>query len=130
MGPISLATFFGISGMVAGMCAAGLAAAIIGVWTTKNAIADARRLDKIVAATSVCVAIPLAVFGAEHLFGPQLMRPLVPSYMPWRMFWVYFIGCALIAASVSIASGIAVRWSGVLFGMMMFLFVAMIHLVG
>jgi uncharacterized membrane protein len=130
MGPITFATFFGISGTVAGMCAAGVAASVIGVWTAKSAIARARGLEKIVAATSLCVAIPLAVFGAEHLFGPQLMRPLVPSYMPWRMFWVYFIGCSLIAASLSIATGIAVRWSGMLFGVMMFLFVAMIHLVG
>jgi hypothetical protein len=43
---------------------------------------------------------------------------------------VYFVGCCLIAASVSIATGIAVRWSGLLLGVMMFLFVAMIHLRG
>jgi uncharacterized membrane protein YphA (DoxX/SURF4 family) len=50
--------------------------------------------------------------------------------MPWRMFWVYAIGVALIAASLSIATKIAVRWSGLLFGIMMFLFVAMIHFRG
>jgi uncharacterized membrane protein len=87
-------------------------------------------VDRIVAGTSLCVAIALAVFGAEHLFGPRLILPIVPTYMPGRLFWVYFIGCALIAASMSIATGTLVRWSGVLFGVMMFLFVAMIHLVG
>jgi hypothetical protein len=46
------------------------------------------------------------------------------------MFWVYFVGCALIAASASIATRTRVRWSGLLFGIMMFLFVAMIHLPG
>jgi len=50
--------------------------------------------------------------------------------MPWRLFWVYFIGCVLIAASLSIATKIGVHWSGLLFGIMMFLFVAMIHLPG
>jgi len=55
---------------------------------------------------------------------------IVPPYMPWRMFWVYSVGCALIAASLSIATRIGVRWSGLLFGIMMFLFVAMIHLPG
>src|SRR5215471_21284913 len=48
--------------------------------------------------------------------------------MPGRMFWVYFVGCALIAASLSIATKIAVRWSGLLVGIMMFLFVAMLYL--
>src|SRR5262249_7493542 len=55
---------------------------------------------------------------------------IVPRYMPWRMFWVYGVGCALIAASLSIATNTAVRWSGLLFGIMMFLFVAMIHFPG
>src|SRR5215471_10760118 len=50
--------------------------------------------------------------------------------MPWRMFWVYFVGCALIAASLSIATKIAVRWSGLLVGIMMFLFVALLYIPG
>jgi uncharacterized membrane protein len=54
----------------------------------------------------------------------------VPSYMPWRMFWVYFVGFALIAASLSIATKIQVRWSGLLVGIMMLLFVAMLYLPG
>jgi uncharacterized membrane protein YphA (DoxX/SURF4 family) len=47
--------------------------------------------------------------------------------MPWRVFWVYFVGLALIAAALSIATRIQVRWSGLLFGVMMFLFVAMLY---
>ena len=43
--------------------------------------------------------------------------------MPWRLFWAYFVGFALLAASLSIATKIQVRWSGLLFGIMMFLFV-------
>ena len=78
----------------------------------------------------MCFAIPLAVFGAEHLSGARFSMLSVPSYMPWRLFWVYFVGCALIAASLSIASKIGVRWSGLQFGIMMFLFVAMIHFPG
>lgn len=80
--------------------------------------------------STVCFAAPLAVFGALHLFGPQFVKDLVPAYMPWRSFWVFAVGCALIAASVSIATRIWVRWSGLLFGIMMFLFVALIHLPG
>jgi uncharacterized membrane protein len=46
------------------------------------------------------------------------------------LFWVYFVGFALIAASLSIATKIQVRWSGLLVGIMMFLFVAMLHVPG
>ena len=110
------------------MCTAGIALFLIGAWAAKNDIAGARGLDKIVALGNLCFAVPLAVFGALHFFGPQFVRDLVPPYMPWRMFWVYFVGCALIAASLSIATKTAVRWSGLLVGIMMFLFVAMLYL--
>ena len=130
MHPTILATFFQISRTVVAMCSAGIALFLIGVLAAKKEIAEARSLDKIVALSNLCFAIPLAVFGALHLFGPQFVIDIVPRYMPWRMFWVYAIGFALIAASLSIATKIAVRWSGLLFGIMMFLFVAMIHLRG
>jgi hypothetical protein len=69
--------------------------------------------------------IPLAVFGALHLSGVEFVMPEVPSYMPWRLFWAYFVGFALLSASLSLATKIQARWSGLLFGIMMFLFAAM-----
>ena len=129
MHPATLAAFLA-SPVAVAMCSAGIALFVIGAWAWKNEIAGARGLEKIVALSNLCFAIPLAVFGALHLFGPQFVINIVPPYMPWRSFWVYFIGCALIAASLSIATRIAVRWSGLLFGIMMFLFVAMIHFPG
>ncbi len=130
MHPTILAAFFEISRTVVAMCSAGIALFLIGVLAAKKEIAEARSLDKIVALSNLCFAIPLAIFGALHLFGPRFVIDIVPAYMPWRLFWVYSVGCALIAASLSIAARIGVRWSGLLFGIMMFLFVAMIHLPG
>jgi uncharacterized membrane protein len=115
---------------VVAMCSAAIALFFIGVIASKHEIAGARGLDKIVAVGDLCFAIPLAIFGALHLFGPQFVAEIVPRYMPWRSFWVYFVGGALIAASLSIATRTAVRWSGLLVGVMMFLFVALIHLPG
>lgn len=128
MQPTILATFLEISGTAVAMCSAGIAVFLIGVWAAKSDIAGARGLDKIVALSNLCFAVPLAVFGTLHLFGPQFVKELVPRYMPGRMFWVYFVGCALIAASLSIATKIGVRWSGLLVGIMMFMFVAMLYL--
>ena len=112
------------------MSAAGLALLGIGLVAARKEIAATRGLGKVAALAHLCYALPLAVFGAEHLSMPQSMLPLVPSYMPSRMFWVYFVGVALIAASVSIAAKRLVKWSGLLVGVMMFLFVAMLHLPG
>ena len=111
MQPTIFAALFEFSRIAFSMSAAGLALLVIGLLAAKNDIAQARGLDKIVALTHLCFAIPLAVFGAEHLSG-GIPMDLVPPYMPWRLFWVYFVGFALIAASLSIAtkhSGALVR---------------------
>ncbi len=123
-----LAAFFETSRTATAMCVAGAAVLLIGLWSARRDIAAARGLDKIVALANACFAAPLAVFGTLHLFAPQFVQGLVPRYMPGRMFWVYFVGCALIAAGLSIATRIAVRWSALLVGIMMFMFVAMLYL--
>ena len=123
-----LATFFEFSRTAVSMCSAGILLFLIALWAAKTDIARASGLDKIVALSNLCFAIPLAVFGAEHLSAAKFIMLGVPSYMPWRLFWAYFVGFALLAASLSIATKIQVRWSGLLFGIMMFLFVAMMHI--
>jgi len=129
MQPAILALFPEFASTPVSMAAAGLALLVVGLLAAKNDIAQASGIDKVVALTPLCFAIPLAVFGAEHLSG-GIPLEAVPAYMPWRLFWVYFVGIALIAASLSIATKIQVRWSGLLLGTMMFLFVAMVHLPG
>jgi uncharacterized membrane protein len=130
MQPTIFAEFLALSNTASLMSAACLALLAIGLFCREERYYPAPGIDKVVSLTHLCFAIPLAVFGAEHLSNPQSLLAGVPSYMPWRMFWVYFVGFALIAASLSIAVKRQVRWSGLLFGAMMFLFVAILHLPG
>jgi len=130
MHSIILAVFFEFSRTAVSMCSAALLLFLIALWAAKTNIAQAHGLDKIVVLSNLCFALPLAVFGAEHLSAAQGIMPLVPSFMPWHLFWTYFVGLGLLAASLSIATKIQVRWSGLLFGSMMFLFVAMMDIPG
>jgi uncharacterized membrane protein len=130
MHPTILAIFLEFSRIPASMCGAAILLFLIALWAAKTDIARASGLDKIVVLSNLCFALPLAVFGAEHLSDPGDIAPLVPSFVPWHLFWTYFVGFALLAASLSIATKIQVRWSGLLFGIMMFLFVAMMDLLG
>ena len=125
-----LAAFFEISRTVVSMCSAGILVFFVALWAAKDDIARARGLDKVVALSNLCFAVPLAVFGALHLAAAQALKTMVPSYMPWPLFWAYFFGFALLAASLSIATKIQVRWSGLLFGIAMFCFVAMMDIPG
>lgn len=122
--------FFEISRTVVSTCSAGVVLFVIGTLAVKGAFAQARGLDKVVALGNLCFAAPLAVFGAEHFSAAQGISQLVPKFMPWPLFWTYFVGAGLVAASLSIATKILVNWSGLLFGIMMFLFVAMMDLPG
>ncbi len=122
--------FLEISRVPLSMCSAGVLLFLIALWAAKRDIAKARGLDKVVALTNLCFAVPLAVFGALHLTAAKSLMAMVPSYMPWPLFWAYFFGLAMSAASISMATKIQVRWSGLLFGIAMFLFVAMMDLPG
>lgn len=125
-----VAVFFEFSRTAFSMCVALIVFFLIALAAVRTDFAHASGFDKIVALSNLCFAVPLGVFGAEHLSAARGISNGVPAYMPWRLFWAYFVGCALLSASLSIATKIEVQWSGLLFGIMMFLFIAMIHFPG
>jgi uncharacterized membrane protein len=122
--------FLEVSRTVVSTYIAGITLLVIGALAARNDVAQARGLDKVVALGYLFFALPLAVFGAEHFAAARGIMQIVPKFMPWPLFWTYFVGVGLLAASLSIATKIQVRWSGLLFGIMMFLFVAMMDLPG
>jgi uncharacterized membrane protein len=124
------ALFLEISRTVVSTYTAGLALFVIGVLAAKSDVAKARGIEKVVALGNLFFALPLAVFAAEHFSAAEGISQMVPKFVPWHLFWAYFVGLAWLAASLSIATRIQVRWSGLLFGVAMFLFVAMIDLPG
>ncbi len=125
-----LLAFFEFSRTAVSMSSAGILLFLIALWAAKTDLARASGFDKVVVLSNLCFAAPLAVFGAEHLSAAQFIQQGVPSYVPWHLFWAYFVGFALLAASLSIATKVQERWSGLLFGIMMFLFVAMMDIPG
>src|SRR5450755_1110826 len=109
------------------MCLAGLIYLVAGVFILRKAIAAARGWDKLITLHGVFVAVPLAVFAAEHFGGARFIQNGVPSWIPAHLFWAYFVGCALLAAATSFTVRKLVRLSSTLLGLMFFLFVCMLH---
>jgi uncharacterized membrane protein len=128
--PVIATFFFEFARTPVSMCGAAIVIFVIALTATRGDISEAHGLDKMGALGNLCFSAPLAVFGALHLSDVRAVLPGVPSYMPWRLFIAYFVGVALLAASLSIATKIQVRWSGLLFGIMMFLFVGMLMVPG
>ena len=68
-------------------------------------------------------ALPLAVFGMQHFALQNVVVQAVPPWMPAHMFWVWLVGAALIAASISLITGRFAHLAALLVGIMLFLFV-------
>lgn len=91
-------------------------------------IPQARGIDKLLAFGPLFFVLPMAVFGSQHFTSAKFVATLVPSWIPWHLFWTYFIGAALIASALSIVTRIYARLSASLLGLMLFLFVVLMHI--
>jgi hypothetical protein len=109
------------------MCLAGLIYLVVGVFVIQKEISAARGREKLITLGCVFFAVPLAVFAPEHFRGPDFVKESVPSWMPVRWFWPYFVGCALVVAATSLTLRKFVRLSSTLLGLMFSLFVCMIY---
>jgi uncharacterized membrane protein len=126
-----LVASFAISPIVFATYCAGSAILLVGlILAFRRDIPRAHRLDKIVCLGPVLFAAPLAVFGAEHLTVTREMTGMVPHWIPWHLFWVLFVGVALIAAALSIAVRRVAALASALLGFMFFCFVMLIDVPG
>jgi uncharacterized membrane protein len=108
------------------MSTAGLLALVAGVAARRRELARGPVLERAIALGRVFVAAPLATFGGLHLAAAQGLSQMVPEYMPWRLFWAYLVGFAWIATALSLIFGRMVRWSALLAGCTLLVFVAML----
>jgi uncharacterized membrane protein YphA (DoxX/SURF4 family) len=58
----------------------------------------------------------------------QFVATLVQRWVPWHLFWAYFIGVAFFATALALVTGKLVRLATAMLGLMFFLFVFSLHL--
>ncbi|WP_183561999.1 hypothetical protein [Mucilaginibacter sp. SP1R1] len=88
----------------------------------------ANPLEKIIPAGRFFFAITMIAFGAEHFIYAPFVEMLVPGWMPGHIFWTYFAGVALIAAGGAIVLHVQLRLAANLLGIMIFLWLIMLHI--
>jgi uncharacterized membrane protein len=111
------------------MSIAGVVYLAAGVFILRKELAAARGWDKLITMAPVFIAVSLATFAPEHFRGPEFVQNMVPRWMPGpHRPWVYFVGCALLAAATSLTARKFMRFSTTLLGLMFFLFVCMLYL--
>ena len=85
----------------------------------------ARGLDKLILFGPLFYAAPLAAFGTEHFTLTKDIASFMPAWIPWHLFWVYFVGACFIAAPLSMVTKIQARLSASLLALTFFLFVVL-----
>src|ERR1700722_12633304 len=88
----------------------------------KDELPQTHGRDRIMPFGRLFLAIPLAVFGTEHLTNTADIANIVPRWLPAHEFWVYLVGIALIAAALSIAVRVPSALAATLLGAMLFSF--------
>src|SRR5271169_4959799 len=61
-------------------------------------------------ASRYLLALSLIVFGVDHFLALGFIATLLPSWIPFHVFWVAFFGIAFIASGVSIGLNVLQRW--------------------
>ena len=84
--------------------------------------------DKLILLGPLFYAAPLAAFGAEHFTLTKAIASIVPRWIPWHLFWAYFVGACFIAAALSLVTKIQARLSASLLALTFFLFVVLMDL--
>ncbi|MGB8477096.1 MAG: hypothetical protein WCE61_23705 [Candidatus Acidiferrum sp.] len=90
----------------------------------------ARGFDKLILFGPLFYAAPLAAFGTEHFTLTKAIASIVPKWIPWHLFWAYFVGACFIAAALSLVTRIQARLSASLLAMTFFLFVVLMDAPG
>jgi len=82
--------------------------------------------------------IMLIVFGVSHFAYPDFCAALVPNWIPWHYFWMYFAAVALILGGLGILLFLfseysvfcfnAAKLAALFTGIMIFLWVIMLHI--
>jgi uncharacterized membrane protein YphA (DoxX/SURF4 family) len=83
----------------------------------------ARGIDKLILFGPLFYAAPLAAFGTEHFTLTKDVASFMPAWIPWHLFWVYFVGACFMAAPLSMVTKIQARLSASLLALTFFLFV-------
>jgi hypothetical protein len=70
----------------------------------------------------------LIVFAVQHFLYARFVADLVPSWIPFHLFFAYFVGVAFVASALSILTRYCDRWSALALGTMFALWFVILHI--
>ncbi len=87
-----------------------------------------RLLERFMPFGRILFCITLVRFGIGHFLHTKHDAALIPGWIPWHRFWIYFTGAALIGSGAAVILKFKLRPVAMLQGTMIFLWVVMLHI--
>lgn len=106
----------------------GLIFFIAGLIVSRKDLTALDAMDRIIALGYTFAGSSLALFAAEHFTSARFIMQGVPRWMPFHLFWTYFVGLALLASGASLVARRCIAWSSLWTGVMILLFVLLLQL--
>jgi uncharacterized membrane protein len=79
---------------------------------------------------AILFAIPIVSYGILHFQYAKEVSVMVPSWIPWHMFWTYLAGIGLLGSGIAIILHIRIGLVAGLLGAMIFIWFVTIHVPG
>jgi len=67
------------------------------------------------------------VVGVQHFHYAHFVATLVPAWIPWPLFWAYFVGTTFFATALALIVNKLASLATSLLGIMFLLFVLIVH---
>jgi len=117
------------SGPFAALIVAGCSFLVAASSSRKESAGMARRPpDRVAALGRVCFCLTVLRYGLGHFLHTRHDAALIPAWIPWHTFWIYFTGAALVGSGAAILAGIYDRPIAVLLCTMIGLWVVLLHI--
>ncbi len=77
---------------------------------------------------SILFSIPIISFGILHFKFAKDVSTMVPTWIPYPIFWTYLAGIGLLGSGISIILKIKTRFIAALLGTIIFIWFAILHI--
>ncbi len=105
-----------------------------GAWILAGVLPKAKKFsawdtlaDRLLWPGQLVLALSLVIFGVDHIIFAVFVAGLVPSWIPWHLFWTYFTAFGFIAVAASIVAKRFIWAAGLSLAAMFFLWVIVLH---
>jgi uncharacterized membrane protein len=110
--------------------AAMFGGAMLLIWLSRNSVLDGgnRYFRELGTAGRLAIGLALPVFGLSHFAYAEFTAGMVPAWIPAKLFWAYFTGCAHVAAGVAVLTGLWAPLATRLLALMFASWVLILHI--